>query len=104
MMKKQKLTHERFMIASGAAFGGIFAGFAIHGSGNWRWAFGMNSILTGVMFLLIFFFLPETNFRRPVETEVGDSTGTDDEPAPKTYNWIKSLAFWGWYDRWVILW
>ena len=86
------------MIASGAAFGGLFAGFAIHSSNNWRWAFGMNSILTGVAFLLVLFFLPETNFRRPVESEVGEDTRTDDA-APANYSWIKGLSLWGWYDR-----
>ncbi|OAA56302.1 MFS transporter [Niveomyces insectorum RCEF 264] len=90
-----------FMIASGSAFGGIFGGLAVHYTGNWRWAFGLNAILTGISFLLVIFFLPETNFKRPPESERGEGSASDSEVAPKRTwrNWVEGLAFWGYYDH-----
>lgn len=90
-----------FMIASGATFGGIFAGLAVHYSGNWRWAFGMNAILTGISFLLVVFFLPETNFKRPQESELGEGAASESGAAPgRTWrNWVRGLEFWNWHDK-----
>ncbi|KAF2102510.1 MFS general substrate transporter [Rhizodiscina lignyota] len=95
-----------FMIASGAAFGGIFAGLAVHNSGDWRWAFWMDSILTGTCFLFITLFQSETNFRRPIESETGEGMDamSAQSTTPSQYSWVRSLALWGWYDSETPMW
>ena len=90
-----------FMIASGSALGGLFAGFVAHSTPNWRWVFWMNAILTGVNFLLSVFFQAETNFERPPEYENGeglDPSQLADIRARANSAWLKSLSVTSWYD------
>ncbi|ERS98383.1 hypothetical protein HMPREF1624_05167 [Sporothrix schenckii ATCC 58251] len=95
-------------IAIGAAFGGIFAGITVHYTNSWRWGLGLHTILTGISFLMILFFLAETNFDRPAESELGleavsiSDHGTAVEvaaPRSALATWAHSLKAWGWYDH-----
>ena len=92
------------MITGGGAFGGIFSGLITNANPAWQWVFWMDSILTGTCLLLTILFLPETNFRRPVEFENG---GDSDCPQPPmtivehhaTPSLIQSLNVLGGYQR-----
>jgi MFS family permease len=64
------------MVTSGGAFGGIFAGYIVKASTDWRWVFWMDTILTAICLLLVVLFLPETNFRRPVHLENNEESET----------------------------
>lgn len=106
----QKLsnTQIRMAIAIGASFGGIFAGITVHYTNSWRWGLGLHTILTGISFLMVLFFLAETNFDRPPESELGleavsvSGHGTAVEvaaPRSALATWAHSLKAWGWYDH-----
>ena len=92
------------MVTSGGAFGGIFAGYIVKASTDWRWVFWMDTIMTATCLLLVVLFLPETNFRRPVHFENGkesDSTllpVTTIEHKSKLTLWNALSVFRG-YDR-----
>ena len=97
-------------IAAGSAFGGIFGGLVFNANSDWRWIFWMNSILTGFCLLLTIVFQPETNFKRPYDTEIGNSSVavTELENTNTTNRIFKTFAsnfnFWSWYDRDVSIW
>lgn len=67
---------KRMALSNLAIFGGAFFTPVICGvitdEIGWRWAFNLVAILTGAMFPLLFFFVPETAFRRH---EVADASG-----------------------------
>lgn len=89
------------MIASGSAFGGIFAGLVVGANPDWRWIFWMDSILTGVCMVVIILFQPETNFIRPADTEDGGETEQAVTTQQGQYSWKQSLGLFAWYDRCV---
>lgn len=90
-----------FMIAVGNALGAVFAGLVATATGDWRWVWHMNMIVTGFAFLLVIFLYPETNFKRPAENETEGMSPSDLQAlrAQTTSTWIKSLSVTGWYDR-----
>jgi MFS family permease len=91
-----------FMIGGGSALGGTFSGLVAHSTPNWRWVFGMNTILTGVNFILTLLFQAETNFERPLEYEDGEgfeASRLADIRSRATSHWFKSLTVTSWYDR-----
>ena len=90
------------MIAGGSSLGGIFAGLVINANPNWRWIFWMDSILTGICLLLTILFLPETNFKRPTDSELSEGSETTmvkSDAGHRKYSWRKSLSVVGYYDR-----
>jgi MFS family permease len=91
-----------FMIAGGSALGGIFAGLVANADPNWRWVFGMNTILTGINFFCCALFQAETNFSRPAENESGEGIDESKLAAMRSRtnaSWFKSLIVTSWYDR-----
>lgn len=91
-----------FNITFGSALGGIFAGLVANANPDWRWVFWMNTILTGVCFLVAILFSPETNFRRPPENEGGEGMHPNELTAIRSrsgHTWTQSLGVTGWYDR-----
>ncbi len=95
-----------FMIGLGNCLGGIFAGQIINANPNWRWVFWMNTILTGVCFLLTLLFQPETNFKRPEQNESGEGLDISHLKAIRgraNSSWVRSLSVTGWYDRYALL-
>jgi DHA1 family multidrug resistance protein-like MFS transporter len=55
ILKQQKLTDP-----IGPALGPVLSGFSVPLS-TWRWSFYETLIISGVTFVILFFFLPETN-------------------------------------------
>jgi MFS family permease len=86
------------MIGGGSSIGGVFSGLVVNASGNWRWVQWMCTILTGTSFLLVLFFLPETNFKRSAESELGEGPQYDENGHEKI-TWVQSLNVFGGYDR-----
>ncbi len=90
------------MIAFGNSFGAIFAGLIVNATPDWRWIFWMDSVVTGVLFALMVFCMPETNFTRPEATEMGEG---DNLAAVLTQEKRLHITWWqwfsvrGWYDR-----
>ncbi|KAJ6262453.1 hypothetical protein Dda_3261 [Drechslerella dactyloides] len=60
----------------GAFFSPVIAGAISSGLG-WRWTFNFAAIFSGVMLPIIFFFCPETAFRRAAHLDL-DTASTDD--------------------------
>jgi MFS family permease len=92
----------RLFIAFGNSLGAIFAGLISHATPNWRWIFWMDTIVTGVLFALMLFAMPETNFERPVTTEMGETADlapvlTQEKRSHMSY-W-QSLKVTAYYDR-----
>ncbi|KAJ9609082.1 hypothetical protein H2200_006853 [Cladophialophora chaetospira] len=90
------------MIAGGSALGGIFAGLIANANANWRWVFGMNTILTGINFICCALFQAETNFNRPAENESGEGLDASALAAIRSRtngSWFRSLGVMSWYDR-----
>ena len=90
------------MIGVGSALGGVFAGLVADNDPNWRWVFGMNSILTGILVLTTTFFQAETNFERPTAFE--DDAGMEESELATLWDgkrlpWLQTLSVTGWYDR-----
>ena len=62
----------------------------------------MDSVLTGTCLLLIILFLPETSFKRPVDSEL---SGGSEETVVKAgsgnrrYSWRSALSVVGYYER-----
>ncbi|KAI2470678.1 MFS general substrate transporter [Annulohypoxylon bovei var. microspora] len=70
-------------IAFGSSLGPLCGGYLIEYKG-WAWGKWLSAILLGVNLLLIFFFAPETRFRRsPNPAERSDSGATSDSPSEK---------------------
>ena len=95
-----------FNITFGSGLGGIFAGLVSRANPNWRWVFWMNSILTGICFVIAILFSRETNFRRPPENEGGEGMHPDELEgirARATHSWVQSLSVTSWYDRYVLI-
>lgn len=93
-----------FMIGGGSALGGVFAGFVAQANSNWRWVFGMNAILTGIVFIMTLLFQAETNFERPAEKENEEGieySKLAEIRARARPNWFRSLSISAWYDRYV---
>ncbi|OQV08089.1 hypothetical protein CLAIMM_12411 [Cladophialophora immunda] len=96
-----------FNITLGSSLGGIFAGLVANANSNWRWVFWMNTVLTGVCFLVAALFSPETNFRRPPENEGGEGRHPSELEAIRARansSWMKSISVTGWYDRETSIW
>ena len=94
------------MIAGGSSLGGIFAGLVINANPDWRWIFWMDSVLTGTCLLLTILFLPETNFKRPVDSEIGEGSESamlKSDNARRSYSWRSALSVLGYYDRYMHL-
>lgn len=91
------------MIATGSAFGGLFSGFIINATSNWRWIFWMDSILTGTCCLIISLLLPETSFARPVTSEEGAGPDVMSVPHRHELAWKQRLSVTGWRDEYVLL-
>ena len=94
------------MIAGGSSLGGIFAGLVINANPNWRWIFWMDSALTGTCLLLTIIFLPETSFKRPADSELGEGsevTTVKSKGGSRKYSWQNALSVVGYYDRFVRL-
>lgn len=86
----------------GTSCGGMFSGFIGNATTEWRWVLWQNVILTGTLFLVIILFCPETNFKRPPQTEDGEGLPQSELAALQARaggSWIKSLGVTGWYDR-----
>ena len=91
-----------FMIACGAAVGGIFGGLVANANSDWRWVFWMNTVLTGFSFVIAFLFQAETNFQRPAENESGEGLHPSELEAIRARvnnSWAQSLGVMEWYDR-----
>ncbi|KAJ9603637.1 hypothetical protein H2200_011823 [Cladophialophora chaetospira] len=96
-----------FMLALGSSLGGVLGGLVADGTGDWRWVFRMNAILTGVAVLLTILVQSETNFKRPTEHESGDGMPVEEVRALRSQvqsSWVKSLGFTAWYDREASIW
>lgn len=90
------------MIAGGSSLGGIFAGLVIGANPNWRWIFWMDSIVVGTCLVLTILFLPETNFKRPAESEMSEGSASDivnPNGVRSHYSWRNALSVTGYYDR-----
>jgi MFS family permease len=90
------------MIAGGSSLGGIFAGLVIGANPNWRWIFWMDSIVVGTCLVLTILFLPETNFKRPAESEISEGTASaivKPNGGRSNYSWRNALSVTGYYDR-----
>ncbi|KIW93399.1 uncharacterized protein Z519_06004 [Cladophialophora bantiana CBS 173.52] len=101
------LTCSSLMIAGGSAIGGIFAGLIGHYNTDWRWVFWMDAILTGVCLLLTVIFQAETNFSRPLVSEVGEGMEVSQFAELRSQlrgSWTKGLGMTGWYDRDTSIW
>lgn len=97
-----KMGFYTLMIASGSAFGGLFAGFVANATPHWRWVFWMNAILTGTCLLTTVLFMAETNFHRSPENEMTggvDASDLAEIRARARPSWIKSLSLTSWYER-----
>ncbi|KIX92651.1 uncharacterized protein Z520_11680 [Fonsecaea multimorphosa CBS 102226] len=98
----QKLGWYTLVIAFGNSFGAIFAGLITNATPNWRWIFWMDAIVTGVLFLLMVFAMPETNFERPTATEMGETEDlapvlTQEKRSHLSY--VQSLKVTSFYDK-----
>lgn len=103
-------THERgffmsfylLMFTVGVSLGGIWSGLIANATPHWRWVLWHDTILTGVVFLVIIMFVAETNFKRPTENESGEGMPKAELLVIRARggrSWIKSLSFTTWYDR-----
>ncbi|KAA8905562.1 MFS transporter-like protein [Sphaerosporella brunnea] len=78
---------KRMALTNFALFGGAFLTPVIVGKMthdmSWRWPFYFIAIFSGVLFPFVFFFVPETAYRRPVNT---DMSSTDNLLIPNSTN------------------
>jgi MFS family permease len=94
------------MIAGGSSLGGIFAGLVINANQNWHWIFWMDSIVVGTCLVLTILFLPETNFKRPADSEISEGSESGmvkSESGRSNYSWRNALSVTGYYDRYACL-
>ncbi|KAI5239665.1 MFS general substrate transporter [Aureobasidium subglaciale] len=79
-------THQRgramaiytIFLASGSLVGGLIGGYITHDMG-WRWTMYISAILSGIVFVLSFFFVPETLFDREAAMAVVRPDGYDND-------------------------
>ncbi|PVH92357.1 putative MFS transporter [Periconia macrospinosa] len=89
-----------FFAYGGPALGPVLSGFSIP-LDNWRWGMWETLILSGVTFVLLFFFLPETNAEyilRQRAKRIRKRTGDDSylsrvESRTHKKNWLKVLSY-----------
>ncbi|KAL5417234.1 hypothetical protein PMIN04_007817 [Paraphaeosphaeria minitans] len=89
-----------FFAYAGPALGPVLSGFAIP-LNNWRWGFWETLILSGFAFLLLFFFLPETNAdyilaqrAKRLRKKTGDSNLLSrSESRSGNKNWVKLTIY-----------
>lgn len=89
------------MQGAGPALGSVFGGLVVNASNSWRWTMWLNAIPSGVCVLLVFFLIPETNFRRSVEGTKAGMTPTQFSELRRTLKLSnrQALGLTGWYDR-----
>ena len=93
-----------WVFSTGSGISGTFAGLIANVNPNWRWVFWMNTILVGVLFVMVLLLAAETNFIRPEDTEGGeglDPAQLEIIRARNKSSWVQSLSLFGWYDRLV---
>ncbi|KAI1452306.1 MFS general substrate transporter [Annulohypoxylon moriforme] len=79
-----KMSWYIIFIAFGSSLGPLCGGYLIEYKG-WAWGKWLSAILLGVNLLLIFFFAPETRFKRsPNIVERSDSSAVSESPSEKT--------------------
>lgn len=84
----------------GPALGPVLSGFAIP-LNNWRWGMWETLILSGVTFLILFFFLPETSAEyiiaqraKRIRKKTGDGSFLSKiESRTEKKNWVKILSY-----------
>ena len=86
------------MIAGGSSLGGVFGGLVYNANPDWRYIFWMDSAVVGFCLLLNIFFLAETSFRRPEETEASSGSARIEHPKSK-YSLRKALSITGWNEK-----
>lgn len=91
------------MQGAGPALGSVFGGLVVNASNNWRWTMWLNAIPSGVCVLLVFFLIPETNFRRSVEATKAGMTPAQFSELRRTLKLSnkQALGLTGWYDRYA---
>lgn len=86
------------MIAGGSSLGGIFGGLVTHANSNWRYVFWMDTACVGACLLANIFFLAETSYHRPEDTEGAGGHVILARPKAKL-SFSKALSVTGWHDR-----
>lgn len=84
-------------LASGSLVGGLIGGY-ITASLGWRWTMYIPAIMSGALFVVAFFFVPETLFDRPkamaamADLNAGDSTMDEKEQISRVET-VRSQVF-----------
>lgn len=90
------------MFTVGVSLGGIWSGLIANATPDWHWVLWHDTILTGAVFLVVFLFVAETNFKRPPENESGEGMPIAELAEIRTRaksTWVETLSFTSWYDR-----
>lgn len=103
-LKAPRIDGERkysFMQGAGPALGSVFGGLVVNATNSWRWTMWLSAFPSGVCVLLVFFLIPETNFRRSVEATKAGITPSQFAELRRTLRLSnrQALGMTGWYDR-----